>query len=261
MVNRRQLEPLPPAAARKREVAGQAAGKRARGSAAPTDASGRGPGAARWWGRIALLVLLCCLPAAAVVIDRIAVIVGRHVIKTSDVDRDLRVTEFLNREPLNTTVEVKRKSAERLIEQTVIREEMEKGGYARSSADEVDGMVRRILTETFSGSDAQMRAELSRYGLTEAQLRLQLEWQLDVLKFMDERFRPAVLVSDDETRDYYNQHRAELERQFPQAKTFEAMEPKIRASLEGERMNQSFDQWIAAARKRDRIVYRPEAFQ
>ena len=207
------------------------------------------------------LLLLCCLPAAAVVIDRIAVIVDKHAIKTSDIDRDLRVTQFLNHEPLDTTVDMKRKAAERLVDQTVIREEMEKGGYAKSSAAEADDMIKRVLTQRFGGQDARMQEELARYGLTEPQLRLQLQWQLDVLKFIDERFRPAVLVTDDEIRDYYNQHKADLERQFPQAKTYDAMAPGIRASLEGERVNQTFDQWVAEARKRDRIVYRQEAFQ
>jgi hypothetical protein len=213
--------------------------------------------AARW----SLALLLCCLPARSVVIDRIAVIVDKHAIKTSDIDRDVRVTEFLNRDPLNLGVDVKRKAAERLIEQTIIREEMEKGRYSQSNVIEVDGMMKRILDERFGGSTARLAQELARYGLTESQLKMQLQWQLDVLKFIDQRFRPGVLVTDEEVKDYYNQHKAELERQFPQAKTYEAMEPKVRASLEGERLDRNFDQWLAEARKRDRILYRQEAFQ
>ena len=46
----------------------------------------------------ALPVLLAfTLAAASVVVDRIAVIVGKDAIKLSDIDRDLRVTEFQNR--------------------------------------------------------------------------------------------------------------------------------------------------------------------
>jgi hypothetical protein len=44
-------------------------------------------------------------------------------------------------------------------------------------------------------------------------------------------------------------------------KSYEALEPKIRASLEGEQLNKNFDEWVAEARKRDRIVYREAAFQ
>jgi hypothetical protein len=215
-------------------------------------------------GRVLLFaawLLILHLPAAGAVIDRIAVIVNKHAIKTSDIDRDWRVTEFLNHEPLNTTVDVKRKAADRLVEQTVIREEMEKGGYAQSTAEEVDGMVKRILNGRFGGSDARLRQELARYGLTEGQLRLQLQWQLDVLKFIEQRFRPGIIVTDEQVRDYYSEHKVELERQYPQLTTYEAVEPKIRELLEGEQLSRNFDEWLDEARKRDRIVYRQEAFQ
>lgn len=210
---------------------------------------------------IAVLLMWSSMALAAVVIDRIAVIVDKHAIKTSDIDHDLRVTEFLNRAPLDTRVDLKRQAAERLIDQTVIREAMEKGGYNRSNAAEVEAIVKRMLAQRFGGSDARFQRELARYGTTEAQLRIELEWQMDVLSFIDQRFRPGILVTDEQVRSYYDRHRTDLERQFPQLKTYEALEPKIRASLEGEQLNKSFEDWLAAARKRDRIVYHQEAFQ
>jgi hypothetical protein len=203
--------------------------------------------------RSTLSLLLWSLPAGAVVIDRIVVIVDKLVIKSSDIDRDLRVTEFLNSQPLDLSVAAKRKAAERLIDQTIIREEMEKSAYPPASTASVDAMVKRVLPAR--------AAELSRYGLTEAQLRMQMQWQLDVLKFIDERFRPGVLVTDDQVQAYYNEHKADLERQYPQTKTYAAMAPQIRAKMEGDQVDLNFDQWLTAARKRSRIVYRQEAFQ
>ena len=205
---------------------------------------------------ILVLATLC----HATVIDRIAVIVDKHAIKASDIDRDLRATEFLNSQPLNLNPDARRKSAERLIDQTIIREAIEKGAYNRAGQSEVDGMLKPLVAARF-GSEVRLKDELSRYGLTEEQLRIELQWQLDVLKFIDQRFRPGVLVTDEEVRAYYGQHKADLERQFPQLKTYEAMEPKIRASLEGERLNQNFEQWLAEARKRGHIEYRQGAFQ
>ncbi|HUB79569.1 MAG TPA: hypothetical protein VMB03_12260 [Bryobacteraceae bacterium] len=210
---------------------------------------------------IAVLLMLPATHGESVVIDRVAVIVDKRVIKASDIDRDLRVTEFLNRAPLDLSVSARRKAAERLIDQTVIREEMEKGGYSRSTASQVDGMMKKLLDDRFGGSEARLKEELARYGLTDAQLRMQLEWQLDVIDFIAQRFRPGVMVTDDQVKSYYQQHRADLERQFPRLKSYEALEPKIRTSLEGEQLNQNFDAWLAEARKRDRIVYREGAFQ
>jgi hypothetical protein len=209
----------------------------------------------------ALLLMLGPMLSGSVVIDRMAVIVDKHVIKTSDIDRDLRATEFLNGERLDLSADAKRKAAERLIDQSVIREELEKGEYKRSSTADVEGMLKKVLQDRFGGSSARLRDDLSRYGLSEEQLRMQLQWQLDVLKFIDQRFRPGVLVTDEEVKSYYDQHLADLRRQYPQVKTYEGMAPKIRASLEGERLNQNFEQWLSQARKRSRIEYRQGAFE
>jgi hypothetical protein len=205
--------------------------------------------------------MLAAAVSASVVIDRIAVIVGKRVIKTSDIDRDLRATQFLNHEQPDFSVGAKRKAAERLIDQTVIRNAMEKGEYARASSADLDAMMTKLLQDRFGGSATRMKTELARGGLTEEQLRIQLRWQLDVLKFIEERFRPGVLITDEEVRSYYTQHQAELQRQFPQLSTYQAVEPKIRASLEGERLNANFEQWLAQVRQATRIEYRQGAFQ
>ena len=60
--------------------------------------------------------------AGAVLIDRIAVIVGTHVVKASDVDRDLRLTSFINRQQMDFTSAAKRKAADRLVDQQIIRQ-------------------------------------------------------------------------------------------------------------------------------------------
>jgi hypothetical protein len=211
--------------------------------------------------RTVLLIAFAGMLAGSVVIDRIAVIVGKHAIKLSDIDRDLRVTGFLNREPLNMSSDARHKAAERLIDQVIIGDEIANGGYARPSSADVDAVLKRLESDRFAGSDARLRQALSPYGFTEDQLRAQLLWQLEVLRFIDQRFRPGVLVTDEEVRAYYDLHRDDLKRQYPQATDFELLEPKIRSSLEGERINQNFVQWLERARQRNRIEYRQGAFQ
>jgi hypothetical protein len=114
----------------------------------------------------------------AVVLDRIAVIVGKRVIKTSDIDVDLRLTAFLNREPVRTDPDNKRSSAERLIDQEIIRQEIISGGFRRPAESQAAGLEGQLMRDRFGGSEARLRAELMRYGLTESDLREQLLWQL-----------------------------------------------------------------------------------
>jgi hypothetical protein len=201
------------------------------------------------------------LYGAGVVIDRIAVVVGKHAIKSSEIYRDLRATEFLNREPLNFSAEAKRKTAERLIDQAIIRDEIANGGYPPPNRADADAILKQLRQDRFGGSDAGLQKALSVYGLTEEQLQAQLLWQLGVLRFIERRFGPSVLVTDEEVRAYYDQHATDLRRQYPQDSSFRVLEPKIRASLEGERINQSFVEWLDQARKRNRIEYRQGAFQ
>lgn len=207
------------------------------------------------------LLALAGAAAGSVVIDRIAVVVGRHAIKLSDVDRDLRVTQFQNREPLNLSSANRKKAAERLIDQAIIGDEMVSGAYPRPGSGDADALVAQLRTSRFGGSDARLRQALSEYGLTVDALRTQMLWQLEVLRFIDERFRPGVLVSEDEVKEYYSRHRSEMARPNSGNATLEALEPKIREAIEGERINQGFEQWLSRARQRNRIEYRQEAFQ
>jgi hypothetical protein len=196
------------------------------------------------------------LSASVVVVDRIAVIVGNHAIKASDVERDVRLTDFMNRRPLDLSAAARKQAAERLIDQQILRTEIATGGYTRATGAETEGFQRQIERDRFGGSAAQMRAELARHGLTEDELREYLLWQLTVLKFLEQKFRPGVSVSDQDVRSYYDQHVSELKREHPKDSSFEALQSAVRSTLEGEAVNREFENWIGEARKRTRVEYR-----
>lgn len=200
------------------------------------------------------------LAYTAAILDRIAVVVGKHVIKTSDIDRDLRVTDFINQQPLDLSSKSKHESAERLIDQELIRQEIVTGNYRRPPESEAQAMQRQLVHDRFGGSETRFRRALAQYGLTEDQLRPQLLWQLTVLQFIDQRFRVGVYVSDEELRDYYDQHLAELRKQYPGNDSFDALKDKLREQLEGERINANFSTWLQQARTRYHIEYKQEAF-
>ncbi len=205
------------------------------------------------------IALLAATLEGAVVLDRIAVIVGKHVIKESDIERDLRLTDFLNSAPLVITSQAKHESADRLIDQESIRQEIATGDYERAKDSDAAALQAQLVKDCFAGSEARFRTALSQYGLTPDELHEQLLWQLTVLRFIDQRFRVGVFVSDDEVRAYYDQHKAEFQRKHPGA-TFEKIEPEIRNSLEGQRVNENFEEWLKLARTRNRVEFKQEAF-
>ena len=210
--------------------------------------------------RAITLLTLAALACRAVVVDRVAVIVGTHAIKTSDIQRELRVTSLLNLQPLDESAPAMRQAAERLIDQELVRADMVQGQYTMPTEGDAADFLQQIKRERFGGSDTRFAVELARHRLTLDQLRHQLLWQLSVLRFIDQRFRPAVLVTDEDIAAYYQQHRAELQRAYPHNNTLEALTPQLREALTGERINQAFEEWLAQKRKETRIDYRMRAF-
>lgn len=194
----------------------------------------------------------------AVVLDRIAVVVGKHVIKTSDIARDIRLTAFINRDRLDFGAPAKRRATERLIDQELIRQELINGGYRRPPEDQGDRLLMRLIRDRFGGSEAEFRQALARYGITASQLRAQLLWQATVLQFINERFRAGVFVPDSEVEQYYRQHQADLEKQNP-GTAEDKLEAQARDVLEGEQVDRSFQSWLDQVRKQTRIEYKREA--
>ncbi len=117
-----------------------------------------------------------------------------------------------------------------------------------------------LLRDRFGGSRQRLGEALQRYGLTEAELRQQLLWQITVLQFINQRFRGGVIVTVYDIRDYYDEHFAELHQQNPKNDGFEALEPKIRVTLEGERINDAFNEWLDQARKSEHVEFKQGAF-
>jgi hypothetical protein len=141
---------------------------------------------------IFLMPAMCLFP---VVIDQIAITVNNYLIKDSDIDRDLLATELLDGDRPDVSAAARKKDASHLIDQVLIREEIRDGGYPGATADEAQAQMDQLLKQRFH-TEAELDAALKRYQLTQADLLGQFQWQLTVLRFIDSRFRPAVLPTD-----------------------------------------------------------------
>ena len=144
---------------------------------------------------IGALLLLAPSIAFSAIIDRIAVIVDSSIVKDSDIERDLRVTDFLDGTPLDLGKEPRKKAAQRLVDQIFIRREIRIGDYPAATPEEVTRQLDALKQQQFKTNAAYQDA-LRRYGLSEADLRTEFQWQLTVLRFIDARFKPAVLITE-----------------------------------------------------------------
>jgi hypothetical protein len=202
---------------------------------------------------IAILLVLVNVTALAVIIDQIAVIVGDSIVKDSDITRDIRVTDFLNDQRLDFSASARRKAANRLIDQIFIRKEIDLGNYPTATLQEADKQLDNLKAQRFKTETAFHQA-LRRYGLTELDLRTQFQWQLTVLRFIDARFKPAVVVADSEITQYYQEHEAALDRAEP-GKSLNDLRNQIQDTLTAQKVNQQFFAWLDQQRKNAKIRF------
>src|SRR6185369_3573196 len=145
---------------------------------------------------IAAALFCCALPAA--VVDRVAVVVGKIVITESEVLQEIRLTAFMNEQPLDFGSQPRREAAERLVDQQLLRSEMEIGNYPEPPPAETEALMRKFREEHYPGATAFQDA-LEKYGLTDQQVKQHLAWQLKTLRFTDLRFRPLETNAADRT--------------------------------------------------------------
>lgn len=204
--------------------------------------------------RLIMLMLVSASVASPVIIDRIAIVIGKSIIKDSDIGRDLRVTEFLNGDPLDLSNAARKKAASRLIDQVFIRREIEVGDYPNATLKQTDEQLDKLKRQKFK-TQAAFEQALRHYGISEIDLRTQLQWQLTILTFIDIRFKPAVQVTDEDIEKYYKEHAAALHREHPGKSTLDDLREEIRNIIAGEKENQQFFGWLDEQRKDAKIQY------
>jgi hypothetical protein len=190
-----------------------------------------------------LIAITMVWAAGAAVVDRVAVAVGKTVFTESEVMDEVRLTEFLNQEPLDLGPQQRRAAAERLVDQQLLRNEMQIEHFSEPAPSEADAMLRDLRRKSLPG-EAQYRAALERYGITEQQLKQHLLWQLAVLRFTDQRFRPEIAPAAGGAAETVSADRA-----APGSDGAPAT------------VEQLMDAWLKEARTNTRVVFKPEAFQ
>jgi hypothetical protein len=213
---------------------------------------------------MALLALgaLASTPATATIVDRIAVTVGNRVITSSDIEREIRVTAFLNGQAPDLSAAGKRAAAERMVDQRLVRREIESSRYPAPQPAEIEPVLA-VFLERYYPADADYRRALAQYRISDSDVRDALLWQRTLLQFVDVRFRPVVQITADEIQRYFDTVLA------PRLRAAEPGQPlslddyrdQIEDALAAQREDREMDNWLREARRQTPIVYRDEALQ
>jgi peptidyl-prolyl cis-trans isomerase SurA len=214
---------------------------------------------------VALSLLMSALttPAAraAEVIDRIIATVNGHIILQSDWDEALCYESLLNGRPLNQFTDDDRRAVlDRLIDQELLGEQMTSAFFRHASEEEAAARLAEARKQYPEAATPQgWQAVLARFELSEKNLLAHVQQQIDLMRLVDARLRPAVQIDSKTIEAYYR------EKFVPQLKPSGAGETptgetptaevaaKIRELLTEEKVNQLMVSWLQSLRAESKV--------
>jgi hypothetical protein len=207
-------------------------------------------------------LLLAALLLHGEIVDRIAVSVGNRVATASDLDRAIRVTAFLNGKPPDFSPAAKRATADRLVEQLLIRRELETNRYPMPAAADAAPLFDKFQRDNYKDA-ADFERALTAAGISAQDVKDEILWQRALLSFVDARFRLGVQVNDRDIQDYFEKVvKPAAQAAHPGAPVaLDDYRQSIEDTLAGPMVDKQLDDWLKDVRERTEIVYHEEVFQ
>lgn len=208
------------------------------------------PGAA-----LVLLIPIC----GAAIIDRIAVSVGNEVITQDQVQDEMRVTAFLNHEKLDLGPAKRRETAERMVQQILIKREMEFSHYPEPRPESAQQLEANVVKEY--GGTAGFERGLAEYGVTLQQMKEHLLAIVRTQDFIEYRFRPAITLTDEQLRREYERRSKEWKEKGQPAPPYPEAREAIEKLVTDERVDRALNRWLNDTLLTIPVVYHDGAFQ
>lgn len=205
---------------------------------------------------LALPCAAICAQQAAEPLDRVVAVVNNQPIMWSDIENELRLSalEPRSKEEGPATAQ---NALQDLISRDLIRQQIREEDVQAAEPTPVKVQarldeLRRVLPECVRmhcSTDAGWQAFLREHNLTEAQVERYMRTRLEVLAFIEDRFRQGIRIPDEDVEKYY---RDTLVPQYGAGETPPALEkvaPRIREILLQEQVNLLFGTWLDNLRK------------
>jgi hypothetical protein len=195
-----------------------------------------------------LVLLTTSVPAGAgEVIDRIVATVNGHIILLSDWEDSLRYEAFSSGRPLDGMTADDRKSAlDHLIDQELLREQLKNSDFEHASPEEV---ARRIveIRKQYPGAETELgwRTLLDSYRLNEEKVKDHVTAELELMRLVDARLRPTVIVDSKSIESYYRQELLpQLRQSGGQNVPLAEVTGKIKELLTQKKISQLLTAWL-----------------
>lgn len=206
------------------------------------------------WRLLCLMVVALAGPAAGEIVDRVIANVNGHVILQSDWEEAIAMEALLNgRQPDNLTSRERKAALDRLIDQELLREQV------RPSEEAPAGQVTERLTEirklhSEAVTEQGWKDLLQRYGLTQAAIEKRLGEDLQLMRMVEARLRPAIQIDPKAVESYYQEQLLpELKKTGGKQVALAEVFGHIRELLAEQRLNELINGWLTSLRSESRI--------
>ena len=188
------------------------------------------------------------------VVDRVVAVVNNRAILWSDIAAEQR---FGILDPKTTSHITPQSALQRLISRTLIQQQIhqEDIGAAQPSDEDVQARLHEVRTELPAcaamncATDAGWQKFLSANDLNARQVEDYLRLRLEMLRFIEIRFRQGIRISPQDIEAYY---RDKLVPQYPKGASIPPLSdvaPRVEEILLEEQVNTFFTAWLDNLRK------------
>jgi peptidyl-prolyl cis-trans isomerase SurA len=210
--------------------------------------------------RNALLVSIIMIASVALnageTLDRIVATVDRHPITRSDVEQEARFNYLTEGRGGQVTQEDEIAALERLVDRNLIADQVAVFGVVPVTKEDMDARVAEMRKQLPGAeTDPGWHRLLSQYGLTDEDISSRVTQEIQMLRFIDLRFRSEVRVGPRAVQTYYDtKFVPEMKKKsMAPPPPLDQVQDQIEAILREERVNALISDWLKTLRTQSRI--------
>jgi hypothetical protein len=199
-------------------------------------------------------------PTTPAVLDRVVAVVNNHAILASDIDEEFRLS-VLDPATGGQPVLSRERALQQLIGRTLIQQQIREEDLQSTepSKAEVDARLMELRRELPACvrqnciEDAGWNAFLAAHGLTLERVESYVRFRLEILRFIEERFRQGIQISPQEIAAYYHDTLLPQYAKGEAIPPLDKVAPRIQEILLQQKVNVLFDGWLESLRKQGEI--------
>jgi peptidyl-prolyl cis-trans isomerase SurA len=199
-------------------------------------------------------------PTDSVVLDRVVAVVNNQAILASDLDDEIRLS-VLDPGRGGLGILTREQALDQLISRTLIQQQIRDQDVQsiEPSPAEVDARLAEIRNEIPTcvrqncASEAGWKTFLISRGLTTERVRTYLRYRIEILRFIEERFRQGIQIPQQDIQAYYNEALLPQYAKGEAVPPLDQVAPRIQEILLQQRVNVLFDGWLENLRKQGEI--------